>query len=168
MNCLIVLNKLLELHNRVYHKKKSCTSHGNVVGLWTCLSDKKRNNLPFAAKSHKADSVTCMLYLSPAGFLIIRMLLNILLQLWISISLHNRRPPLFLHPGHRASLCSRPEQKSIIALDRSLKHTYSLWYGVWGAGVPQMFTIKAWVSVWLCPKGRDKNITDGWLNIIII
>lgn len=146
INCLIVLSKLLELHNRACRTAQiqECSELGD-----RCSSDQK-TCVQFAAKSEKAHSITCMLYPRPEGFLIIRMLLNILLHLWICISLHNRWAPRFPHGGHRASICLRPGQKSIIALDGSLKHTHTH---------TQLFCKVSWGS-W--------KKTAGWLNVIMI
>lgn len=97
--------------------------------LSVCVSEvflrSEKTNLKFAAESQKADSIMRRLYLSPEGFLIIQKLLCILLQLWMCIRLHNRQEQQFSRRGHVALLNLRLEQKSIIALEGSLRHAHT-------------------------------------------
>lgn len=85
----------------------------------------------------------------------------------VDISVHNRREPLFPHPVRRAFLCLTPEQKSIIASDGSLTHTYSSL--VWCLEVRSTTDVhnKSMVQSMIVPLRSDQKKADGWRNIIM-
>lgn len=119
-NCTNWLHWTQSVSRELHHPQECC----EYVYL-KCSWDSKRLTWSLLLCSQKADSIMCRFHLSLEGFLIIRKLLDILLQLWICIRLHYRQEQRFSHQGNIALLYLRPEQKSITAWDGSLQHTHA-------------------------------------------